>query len=103
MTMDNDFPAVMANGGEFLQEFRRKRGLISKQETGQPPQTLSYESQQMLGGPEIAQVSMSGVPAMGPEIPQGMVAPVTERIVPGFTARRDALRQRIQGLLRGGV
>ena len=104
MTMgDNDFPAVMANGGEFLQGFMKKKGMISEQETGQPARTLSYESQQMLGGPEIAQVSMSDVPAMGPEIPQGMVAPVTERIVPGFTARRDALRQRIQGLLKGGV
>ena len=92
---DNDFPAVKANGGEFLQGFRRKRGLISKEETGQPPQTLSYESQQMLGGPEIAQVSMSGVPAMGPEIPQGMVAPVTERMFPGYLQRRDELLRRL--------
>ena len=29
---DNDFPAVMANGGEFLQGYTRKRGLISEQE-----------------------------------------------------------------------
>ena len=54
---DNDFPTVMANGGQFLQGFMKKKGMISEQETGQPARTLSYESQQMLGGPEIAQVS----------------------------------------------
>lgn len=94
---DNDFPTVMANGGEFLQGFMKKKGMISQQETGQPAQTLSYESQQMLGGPEIAQVSAG----YGPEIPASMVGPVTERVVPGYTQRRDALRQRIQGILRG--
>ena len=94
---DNDFPTVMANGGEFLQGFMKKKGMISEQLTGQPAQTLSYESQQMLGGPEIAQVSMG----YGPEIPASMVAPVTERVIPGYTERRDALRKKIQGMLRG--
>ena len=94
---DNDFPAVMANGGEFLQGFMKKKGMISEQLMGQPAQTISYESQQMLGGPEIAQVSMG----YGPEIPSSMVGPVTERVIPGYTERRDALRKKIQGMLRG--
>ena len=94
---DNDFPAVMANGGAFPDGFMKRRGFVSEQEAGQPARTLSFESQQMLGGPEIAQVSMG----YGPEIPASMVAPVTERVIPGYTERRDALRKKIQGMLRG--
>ena len=65
---DNDFPTVMANGGQFLQGFMKKKGMISQQETGQPARTLSYESQQMLGGPEIGQIAMSEQPDMVREI-----------------------------------
>ena len=54
---DNDFPAVMANGGEFLQGFTKKRGLIARKESGQPPRGILYGSDQVLGGPEITQVS----------------------------------------------
>ena len=54
--MDNDFPAVMANGGEFLQGYTKKRGTDSEQEGGEPPRGILYGSDQVLGGPEIAQV-----------------------------------------------
>ena len=91
---DNDFPAVMANGA-FLQGFMKKKGMISQQETGQPARTLSYESQQMLGGPEIGQIAMSEQPDMVREIPQSMVAPVTERMFPGYLQRRDELLRRL--------
>ena len=43
------------------------------------------------------------VPAIGPEIPQSMVGDVTERISPGYKARRDALRQRIAQMRLRGV
>lgn len=92
---DNDFPTVMANGGQFLQGFMKKKGMISQQETGQPARTLSYESQQMLGGPEIGQIAMSEQPDMVREIPQSMVAPVTERVFPGYLQRRDELLRRL--------
>ena len=92
---DNDFPAVMANGGAFLDGFMRRRGFVSQQETGQPAQTLSFESQQMLGGPEIGQIAMSEQPDMVREIPQSMVAPVTERVFPGYLQRRDELLRRL--------
>ena len=92
---DNDFPTVMANGGQFLQGFMKKKGMISQQETGQPARTLSYESQQMLGGPEIGQIAMSEQPDMVREIPQSMVAPVTERMFPGYLQRRDELLRRL--------
>ena len=49
----------------------------------------------MLGGPEIAQVSMG----YGPEIPSSMVGPVTERVIPGYTERRDALRKKFKECL----
>jgi len=91
---DNDFPTVMANGA-FLQGFMKKKGMISQQETGQPARTLSYESQQMLGGPEIGQIAMSEQPDMVREIPQSMVAPVTERMFPGYLQRRDELLRRL--------
>ena len=77
-------------------KFMKKKGMISEQLTGQPAQTVSYESQQMLGGPEIAQVSMG----YGPEIPSSMVGPVTGVLFLD-TQRRDALRKKIQGMLRG--
>ena len=53
---DNDFPTVMANGGEFLQGYTRKRGLISEQKAGEPPRGILYGSDQVLGGPKIAQI-----------------------------------------------
>lgn len=84
----------MANGA-FLQGFMKKKGMISEQETGQPARTLSYESQQMLGGPEIGQIAMSEQPDMAREIPQSMVAPVTERMFPGYLQRRDELLRRL--------
>ena len=91
---DNDFPTVMANGA-FLQGFMKKKGMISEQVTGLPPRALSYESQQVLGGPEIAQVQSTDMPAMGPEIPQGMVGPATESMFPGYLQRRDELLRRL--------
>jgi|TARA_Y100000015_G_scaffold36887_1_gene38422 hypothetical protein len=93
--MDGDFPVVLPNGGAFLDGFMRRRGFVSQQETGQPAQTLSFESQQMLGGPEIGQIAMSEQPDMVREIPQSMVAPVTERVFPGYLQRRDELLRRL--------
>jgi len=93
--MDGDFPEVLPNGGAFLDGFMRRRGFVSQQETGQPAQTLSFESQQMLGGPEIGQIAMSEQPDMVREIPQSMVAPVTERVFPGYLQRRDELLRRL--------
>ena len=54
---DNAFPNVIANGGEFLQGFTRRKGLIAKKESGQPPRSATFESEQVLGGPEFTQVS----------------------------------------------
>ena len=93
---DNDFPTVMANGGQFLQGFMKKKGMISQQETGQPAQTLSYESQQMLGGPEIAQVvELPETPTtLGPEVSPAMVREINRRLIPGY----ERVRQRLAGL-----
>ena len=46
---------------------------------------------------------MAEAPGYGPEIPQSMVGGVTERISPGYEARRDALRQRIAQMRLRGV
>ena len=64
--MDGDFPVVLPNGGAFLDGFMRRRGFVFEQESGQPAQTLSFESQQMLGGPEIGQIAInrSSLPAI---------------------------------------
>ena len=91
---DNDFPTVIASR-RILDGFMKRRGFVSKQEAGQPAQTLSFESQQMLGGPEIGQIAMSEQPDTVREIPQSMVAPVTERMFPGYLQRRDELLRRL--------
>lgn len=46
---------------------------------------------------------MAEAPGYGPVIPQSMVGDVTERIIPGYKARRDALRQRIAQMRLRGV
>ena len=46
---------------------------------------------------------MAEAPGYGPEIPQSMVGDVTERISPGYKARRDAIRQRIAQMRLRGV
>ena len=51
--------------------------------------------------PDDGTLIAADVPAIGPEIPQRLVGDVTERIVPGYKERRDALRKRIAGILRG--
>ena len=48
-------------------------------------------------------VLMAEAPGYGPEIPQSMVGDVTERISPGYKARRDAIRQRIAQMRLRGV
>jgi len=94
--MDNDFPAVMANGGEFLQGYTRKRGLISQQEGGELPRGILYGSDQVLGGPEIAQVvEFPETPtALGPEVPPAMIREINKRLFPGY----DRVRRRLAGL-----
>ena len=94
--MDNDFPAVMANGGEFLQGYTRKRGLISEQEGGELPRGILYASDQVLGGPEIAQVvEFPETPtALGPEVPPAMIREINKRLFPGY----DRVRRRLAGL-----
>ena len=87
---DNDFPTVMANGGEFLQGYTRKRGLISEQEAGEPPRGVLYGSDQVLGGPEIAQV----VEFPNTEATPAMVREINRRLIPGY----DRVRQRLAGL-----
>jgi|TARA_B100000085_G_scaffold37385_1_gene30616 hypothetical protein len=93
---DNDFPAVMANGGEFLQGYTRKRGLISQQEGGELPRGILYASDQVLGGPEIAQVvEFPETPtALGPEVPPAMIREINKRLFPGY----DRVRRRLAGL-----
>ena len=93
--MDNDFPAVMANGGEFLQGYTRKRGLISEQEGGELPRGILYASDQVLGGPEIAQVvEFPETPtALGPEVPPAMIREINKRLFPGY----DRVRRRLAG------
>ena len=46
---------------------------------------------------------MAEAPGYGPVIPQSMVGDVTERISPGYKARRDAIRQRIAQMRLRGV
>ena len=46
-------------------------------------------------------VLMAEVPGYGPEIPRSMVSDVTEKVIPGYTDRRDALRRKIVSMLRG--
>ena len=94
--MDNDFPAVMANGGEFLQGYTRKRGLISEQEGGELPRGILYGSDQVLGGPEIAQVvEFPETPTgLGPELPPAMIREINKRLFPGY----DRVRRRLAGL-----
>ena len=93
---DNAFPAVMANGGEFLQGYTRKRGLISQQEGGELPRGILYASDQVLGGPEIAQVvEFPETPtALGPEVPPAMIREINKRLFPGY----DRVRRRLAGL-----
>lgn len=93
---DNDFPAVMANGGAFLDGFMKRRGFVSEQEAGQPAQTLLFESQQVLGGPEIAQVvELPETPtALGPELSPALIRQVNQRMFPGY----QKVRQRLAGL-----
>ena len=94
--MDNDFPTVMANGGEFLQGYTRKRGLISEQEGGELPRGILYGSDQVLGGPEIAQVvELPEMPTgLGPELSPAMIRQVNQRMFPGY----QKVRQRLAGL-----
>ena len=40
-------------------------------------------------------------PGLGPMIPDSMFNEATERVIPGYTQRRDALRRKIAGMLRG--
>ena len=40
-------------------------------------------------------------PGVGPMIPRSMFNSVTEKVIPGYTQRRDALRRKIVGALRG--
>lgn len=40
-------------------------------------------------------------PGFGPMIPDSMFNEATERVIPGYTQRRDALRRKIMGMLRG--
>ena len=93
---DNDFPAVMANGGEFLQGYTKKRGLIAEQQLGEPPRGVLYGSDQVLGGPEIAQVvELPETPTtLGPEVSPAMVREINRRLIPGY----DRVRQRLAGL-----
>ena len=96
MIMDNDFPTVMANGGEFLQGYTKKRGLISEQQVGEPPRGVLYGSDQVLGGSEIAHVvEVPETPtALGPELPPAMIREINKRLFPGY----DRVRRRLAGL-----
>lgn len=40
-------------------------------------------------------------PGFGPMIPSSRFSSVTEKVIPGYTQRRDALRRKIAGALRG--
>ena len=40
-------------------------------------------------------------PGFGPMIPDSMFNEATERVIPGYTQRRDALRRKIMNMLRG--
>ena len=93
---DNDFPTVMANGGEFLQGYTRKRGLISEQEAGEPPRGVLYGSDQVLGGPEIAQfLELPKTPTgLVPEVSPAMIREINRRLFPGY----ERVRQRLAGL-----
>ena len=93
---DNDFPAVMANGGEFLQGYTKKRGLLAEQQSGEPLRGILYGSDQVLGGPEIAQVvEFPETPiGLGPEVSPAMIREINRRLFPGY----ERVRQRLAGL-----
>lgn len=60
--MDNDFPTVMANGGEFLSGYMKRKGFYEEAGSDIPGGAISYETEQSLGGPMKGEVQIAGSP-----------------------------------------
>jgi len=57
---DNDFPPVMANGGQFLSGYMKRKGLYEEQGTDIPGGSMRYVVEQQLGGPLTGEVEIAG-------------------------------------------
>lgn len=60
--MDNDFPTVMANGGDFLSGYMKRKGFYEESGSDIPGGSVSYETEQSLGGPMTGEVQIAGSP-----------------------------------------
>jgi hypothetical protein len=58
---DNDFPAVMANGGQFLSGYMQRKGLYQQSGTDIPEGSMRYVVEQQLGGPLKGEVEIAGL------------------------------------------
>lgn len=60
---DNDFPTVMANGGNtFLSGYLKRKGFYGEEGTDIPGGSVSYETEQELGRPMTGEVQIAGSP-----------------------------------------
>lgn len=60
---DNDFPTVMANGGNtFLSGYMKRKGFYGEEGTDIPGGSVSYETEQELGKPMTGEVQIAGSP-----------------------------------------
>ena len=66
---DNDFPTVMANGGQYLSGYVQRKGLYQQSGTDIPEGSMRYVVEQQLGGPLKGEVQLSGSPSFA--IPGG--------------------------------
>lgn len=65
--VDNDFPTVMANGGQFLSGYMQRKGLYQQSGTDIPEGSMRYVVEQQLGGPLKGEVEIAGSPYDVPE------------------------------------
>jgi len=100
---DNDFPTVMANGGNGVRFLRKYlRGFQSYQQAGTdiPEESFRTDYGQEQGGPIFGETVIAGspsfdltvpdIPALGPETPASMRRRQLEMLMPGHETRRRA-------------
>lgn len=67
-------------------------------------EVMGYREQVMPRYADPEDGVLAEAPGYGPVIPRGMVEGVTEKVIPGYTQRRDALRRKIvETLSRKGL
>jgi len=59
---DNNFPTVVANGGEFLSGYMKRKGFYEEGGTDIPGGSMRYVVEQQLGGPLKGEVEIAGSP-----------------------------------------